>query len=133
MYRRCTSRLATVFSLFFYHFQELFDRLASKGAYSEADCARHIRDMTSAILFLHRYRILSCWLRSWSQIYCSKGIVHRDLKPENILLSSPDDKEAVVKVADFGLAKIITGTELKTKCGTWGYSGASFNAFILYR
>ncbi|RLN59161.1 hypothetical protein BBJ29_004368 [Phytophthora kernoviae] len=45
-----------------------------------------------------------------------------DLKPENVLLSTPDDQEAVVKVADFGLAKVFTGTSLKTKCGTWGYS-----------
>lgn len=28
----------------------------------------------------------------------------------------------MIKVADFGLAKIFTGTSLKTKCGTWGYS-----------
>lgn len=48
--------------------------------------------------------------------------MHRDLKPENILLSMPDDDEAVVKVADFGLAKVFAGTSLKTKCGTWGYS-----------
>ncbi|ETK78965.1 CAMK/CAMK1 protein kinase, partial [Phytophthora nicotianae] len=84
---------------------ELFERLAEKGAYSEADCVRHVRDMASAVQYLHE---------------C--GIVHRDLKPENILLSTADEHDAVVKVADFGLAKIFAGTNLKTKCGTWGYS-----------
>jgi serine/threonine-protein kinase Chk2 len=33
-----------------------------------------------------------------------RGIVHRDIKPENILLA---DKNLTVKLADFGLAKII--------------------------
>ncbi|TMW63944.1 hypothetical protein Poli38472_014649 [Pythium oligandrum] len=84
---------------------ELFERLADKGPYSEADCVRHIRDMACAVQYLHE-----------------QGIVHRDLKPENILLSTPNDDEAVIKVADFGLAKIFTGTNMKTKCGTWGYS-----------
>ncbi len=42
-----------------------------------------------------------------------KGVVHRDLKPENILLSQPaagEPPELVVKVVDFGLAKL-RGTE----------------------
>lgn len=37
------------------------------------------------------------------------GIIHRDLKPENIMLKEADDGTLVVKVVDFGLAKIIKG------------------------
>ncbi|KAJ6625380.1 kinase-like domain-containing protein [Mycena sp. CBHHK59/15] len=49
-----------------------------------------------------------------------RGITHRDLKPENILLSS--DFPPIVKVADFGLAKLVDhGTQLRTLCGTPEY------------
>jgi serine/threonine-protein kinase Chk2 len=44
---------------------------------------------------------LSRWLISLQH---ERSIVHRDIKPENILLT---DKELHVKLADFGLAKII--------------------------
>jgi len=83
---------------------ELFDRIVSKGNYSEKDAAETIKTLSKALGYLH-----------------DKNIVHRDLKPENILYLSPDP-DAPIKVADFGLARLVSGTDLmKTACGTPGY------------
>ncbi|MBI4749522.1 MAG: protein kinase [Acidobacteria bacterium] len=57
------------------------------------------------------------------------GIVHRDLKPENILLVDQPNGQKVLKILDFGLAKIkpTDGTEVSniteagTVMGTMGY------------
>uniref|UniRef100_A0A2K5H8H2 Calcium/calmodulin-dependent protein kinase type IV n=1 Tax=Colobus angolensis palliatus TaxID=336983 RepID=A0A2K5H8H2_COLAP len=49
------------------------------------------------------------------------GIVHRDLKPENLLYATPAP-DAPLKIADFGLSKIVEHQVLmKTVCGTPGY------------
>jgi predicted Ser/Thr protein kinase len=44
----------------------------------------------------------------------SQGIIHRDIKPSNILF---DDNANVVKVADFGIARIMDGSSTRTKTG----------------
>ena len=82
---------------------ELFDRIVAKGNYSEKDAATCMSQLCQALDYLH-----------------TKKIVHRDLKPENLLYASPAD-DANLKVADFGLARMLTaGDMMKTACGTPG-------------
>ncbi|CAM9757505.1 unnamed protein product, partial [Hapterophycus canaliculatus] len=68
---------------------ELFDRIVMKDHYTENEARDCIIQVTKAILYCHQ-----------------NGIVHRDLKPENLLYSDFDEEKAVLKLADFGLAKV---------------------------
>ncbi|CAB1352147.1 unnamed protein product, partial [Coregonus sp. 'balchen'] len=83
---------------------ELFDRVVEKGFYTERDAADAVIQVLEAVAYLHE-----------------NGVVHRDLKPENLLYATaaPD---APLKIADFGLSKIIDDqVTMKTVCGTPGY------------
>ena len=83
---------------------ELFDRIITRGYYSEKDAANCIREMTEAVKHIHQ-----------------KDIVHRDLKPENLLYENTSD-DSKLKIADFGLSKICSGeVQMQTVCGTPGY------------
>ncbi|KAI7860344.1 kinase-like domain-containing protein [Circinella umbellata] len=115
---------------------ELFHQIVRFTYFSE-DLARHcVRQVAEAIQYLHE----------------EKGVVHRDIKPENLLFdpipiaprtSAPpptqpgdDDKEdegefiegvggggiGRVKIADFGLSKVVWDQNTQTPCGTVGYT-----------
>ena len=58
---------------------------------------------------------MACW-------HCS-NISHRDLKLENLLLQRPATENEVpaVKIADFGLAKKMAESQMRTICGTPQY------------
>jgi len=44
----------------------------------------------------------------------SKGIIHRDIKPENIFIQKIAEEE-VIKILDFGIAKILVDTDVPTQ------------------
>jgi serine/threonine protein kinase len=79
---------------------ELFERIVERQSYSEHEAQQVMRQLFSAIDYLH-----------------SIGIVHRDLKPENLLLATEAD-DAAIKLTDFGLSKIYTEEMMSTACGT---------------
>jgi serine/threonine protein kinase len=69
-----------------------------------------------------------CWLRQVARALVKaheSGIVHRDLKPENIFLTRREDGSPLVKLLDFGIAKMTAeGTALTQSnsfLGTPGY------------
>ena len=98
---------------------ELFNRIVKKGKLGQDETKELCMQLLNGLQYLH-----------------SIDIVHRDLKPENILLSimptepgqshnQPwDDGElsVQVKIADFGLAKLIGKSQFTTTlCGTPAY------------
>ncbi|KNC48089.1 CAMK/CAMK1 protein kinase [Thecamonas trahens ATCC 50062] len=84
---------------------ELFDMIVDHGAYSEADASSIMTQILEAVAYLHEH-----------------DIVHRDLKPENLLCEQKKSGRLVVKIADFGLSKMLDeDVILATACGTPGY------------
>ncbi|OQO09088.1 hypothetical protein B0A48_05979 [Cryoendolithus antarcticus] len=81
---------------------ELFNWIVTKQKMTESETRKIFAQLFQGVKYMHE-----------------RNIVHRDIKPENILLI---DKELHVKLADFGLAKII-GEEsfTSTLCGTPSY------------
>jgi serine/threonine protein kinase len=78
---------------------ELFDKIVEKGSYTEGEASKLVRNVISAIAYLH-----------------DNGVVHRDLKPENLLLRDKNDATRVC-IADFGLSKIVGNqTMMATAC-----------------
>ncbi|KAK2070411.1 hypothetical protein P8C59_004902 [Phyllachora maydis] len=114
---------------------ELFHQIVRLTYFSE-ELSRHvITEVAKALEYLHEER----------------GVVHRDIKPENILFvpipvvqsktpkpKQPGDEDKVdegefikgvggggigrIKIADFGLSKVVWEDQTMTPCGTVGYT-----------
>lgn len=85
---------------------ELFDRICEQGKFTEKDASQTIKQVLTAVDYLHR-----------------NNVVHRDLKPENLLyLSKQSDSDLVL--ADFGIAKMLDTKDevLTTMAGSFGYA-----------
>ena len=91
------------------HGGELFDRVKSMTYYEELNAARWVRQLLTAVEYLHDER----------------SMIHRDLKPENLLLASTA-LDAPLKLADFGYARSIGAVSsegnARTPCGSMGYA-----------
>ena len=75
--------ISTRFSLVFSG--QLLDHIQNRVKFTEKEASYVIRDLASALQFLHK-----------------KGIAHRDLKPENVLCEY-EDQLCPVKLCDFDL------------------------------
>lgn len=83
---------------------ELFDRIKAKTRYTAADAQTSCRQMLESIEYLHKNKIAHC-----------------DLKPDNFLFVDQTE-QSVIKVIDFGLAKLTKQREYyKTVTGTSFY------------
>lgn len=86
---------------------ELFDRIVSRGHYSEKDASKAIRVLMEALHVMHQ-----------------NGLLHRDIKPENIVYATTNN-DSPLKLSDFGLsAKLPPNCTMirdRNLCGTPTY------------
>ncbi|MDG1479868.1 MAG: serine/threonine-protein kinase, partial [Myxococcota bacterium] len=81
----------------FLHGEDLGDRLARQGAAAVEDATSWIHQVLDALAFVHE-----------------QGIVHRDLKPANLFLETQPGGREVVRVMDFGIARLADSTLTRT-------------------
>jgi eukaryotic-like serine/threonine-protein kinase len=70
--------------------ESLGDRLKAEGPLPLNEALRIVSDTLNSLIEAH-----------------DKGVIHRDLKPDNLLLTTTVNGEAICKVLDFGIAKLI--------------------------
>ena len=88
---------------------ELFDYIVQNGKMAEDKARKFFQQIVCAVEYCHRHKI-----------------VHRDLKPENLLL----DDQLNVKIADFGLSRVLEEEKLQVLTEICGTPGVSLYACI---
>ncbi len=75
---------------------DLSARIKQKGTFTQERAVQIASELCSALHYAHQH-----------------GVIHRDIKPENIMLCRQPDSPAqeVVKVLDFGIAKVLDDTK----------------------
>jgi serine/threonine-protein kinase CHEK2 len=97
---------------------ELFNWIVMKQKLTEDETRKVFIQLFQGLKYLVSL-VINVLILNTNDTQHERGIVHRDIKPENILLT---DKNLHVKLADFGLAKIIGEESFTTTlCGTPSY------------
>lgn len=87
---------------------DLFERVSSRGKFTESDASLVMADVLEALGYLH-----------------SLGVVHRDIKPENVCFGSKESDSAV-RLIDFGYASVLAMDGTKSReLGPRGYCGTA--------
>ncbi len=79
--------------------EDLSIRIKQRGRSPEAQAAEVAIDICKALAYAHEL-----------------GVVHRDIKPANVMMCSGFDRD-VVKLLDFGIAKLLEGSSAHTVAG----------------
>ena len=97
---------------------DLLQYLQQRGAVSERVARRLLREICSAVAYLHDLNIGKL-IRQSKTLLNFEPEVHRDLKTENVFLSP----EGEIKLGDFGFARQLESDSAlcETKCGSDGY------------
>ncbi|XP_077363983.1 serine/threonine-protein kinase DCLK3 isoform X2 [Festucalex cinctus] len=82
---------------------DLFEAISERGSFGEGEAALMMADVSQALKYIHR-----------------RSVVHRDVKPENLLIFHTVPGMTRLKLADFGLAMVVT-EPVFTICGTPTY------------
>ncbi|XP_077446539.1 serine/threonine-protein kinase DCLK3 isoform X2 [Stigmatopora argus] len=82
---------------------DLFEAIRRRGSFAEDQAALMVADVSAALKYLHR-----------------RSVVHRDVKPENLLIVHAVPGLIRLKLADFGLAMVVTEPVFAI-CGTPTY------------